>query len=406
MLDPRTRSWFHPGLQAALLCTALALPASYASAQVGTATSASPAPSQRILGSVTAVSGDSVTVHQEGASGGDVTVSITPQTRMVRTLPGATTLKGATPLALSDLAVGDRVLIRPTPQGDAAHPSAAVLIAMKQADLAQAHEQQAADWQRNGVAGIVQNVDAGSGTITLRPEGGAAGGAGAPPVTIQTSASTDIRRYAPDSTSFADTHKAAFADIHPGDQIRARGAKDADGHVIEATEVVAGSFQNIAGTVVSSDASTGTLVLTDLATKKPVTLHLGTSAQLRRLPPEIAERMARRQDAAAGQGAEGHGSAAPPAGEQGAQHHGHAGDMAGMLQRAPVITLADLKKGDAVMVVASGPNAPQRVALTVVAGVEPLLQAPPSASAGLFSASWNLGGGGEDAGGGDAAPQR
>jgi hypothetical protein len=408
MLDPRTRSWF----RAVMLCTALALPGIHVLAQAGTSTSATPAPAQRILGSVTAVNGDSVTVHQGGPGGTDVTISITPQTRMVRTVPGATSLKDATPLALSDLAVGDRVLIRPTPQGDAAHPSAAVLIAMKQGDLAQVHEQQSADWQRNGVAGIVQSMDAASGTITLRPEGAAAGGPGVHPLTIQTSASTDIRRYAADSTAFADTHKASFADIHTGDQIRARGAKDADGHSIEASEVVAGSFQNIAGTVVSSNASTGTLVLTDLATRKPVTLHLGAAAQLRKLPPEVAERMAHRQDAAAGEGAESHsaggapGGAGVPAGEQGAPRRNHAGDMASMLQRAPVITLADLKKGDAVMVVASDPSAPQRVALTVIAGVEPLLQASPEASAGLFSASWNLGGGGAADAGGDAAPQR
>ena len=251
------------------------------------------------------------------------------------------------------------------------------------------------------------------GTITLRAgEGAAAGGASAQPVTIQTSGTTDIRRYAAASTSFADTHKASFADIHTGDQIRARGAKDADGHSIEASEVVAGSFQNIAGTVVSSDASTGTLVLTDLATRKPVTLHLGAASQLRKLPPEVAERMAHRQDAATGEGAESHGSGGSPAGvgapagEQGAPRRNRAGDMASMLQRAPVITLADLKKGDAVMVVASDPSAPQRVALTVVAGVEPLLQASPAASAGLFSASWNLGGGGGADAGGDAAPQR
>ena len=84
MLDPRTRSSFRSrfgsGFQATLLCTALSLPG-YALAQAGTGTSTTPAPSQRILGSVTAVSGESVTVHQEGAGGADVTVTITPQTR-------------------------------------------------------------------------------------------------------------------------------------------------------------------------------------------------------------------------------------------------------------------------------------------------------------------------------------
>ncbi len=54
------------------------------------------------------------------------------------------------------------------------------------------------------------------------------------------------------------------------------------------------------------------------------------------------------------------------------------------------------------MSVASGPGAAQPTAITVIAGVEPLLTASPEAGAGLFSASWNLGGGGET----EAGPQR
>ena len=49
------------------------------------------------------------------------------------------------------------------------------------------------------------------------------------------------------------------------------------------------------------------------------------------------------------------------------------------------------------MIVASGPDAPETIAITLIAGVEPLLEASPEASAGLFSASWNLGGGAEGA---------
>ncbi len=388
------RSRFRPQLRDALLCAALALPAASALAQ-NAAPAASPA--QRILGSVTAISADSVTVHQEGPGGADTVVAITPQTHLLKTVPGAKSLKDATPIQLTDLAVGDRVLIRPGPGSDPAHPSAAILVAMKQGDISQAHEQQTADWQRNGVAGIVQAADSASGTITLRPQ------PGAPPTTIQTSATTDIRRYAPDSTAFADTRKSALADIHPGDQLRARGTKDAANTSVDASEVVAGSFQNIAGTVLSADAATGTLTLNDLATKKPVTLHLEATAQLRKLPPEAAERIAGRESHH--EGASAGAAPAAPAAEE-AHPRNHAGDMASLLQHAPTITLADLKKGDAVMVVASGPGATQRVALTVVAGVEPLLQASPSASAGLFSASWNLGGGGADASGGEGGPQR
>ena len=75
-----------------------------------------------------------------------------------------------------------------------------------------------------------------------------------------------------------------------------------------------------------------------------------------------------------------------------------------MLQRTPIIQLAGLHKGDAVMIVATQDTAGSLSVCTLLANVEPILRAS-SASQNLFSASWNLGGqGGASAatGGGDA----
>ena len=70
-----------------------------------------------------------------------------------------------------------------------------------------------------------------------------------------------------------------------------------------------------------------------------------------------------------------------------------------MLSRAPTIQIADLKKGDAVMLVATA-GTTDVTAITLVAGVEPLLEAP-AASQSLLN-NWSMGGG---AGGADAAAQ-
>lgn len=396
-------------LSGGLLCAALLLPAPLLTAQAPQAAAdQAAAHPQRILGTVTAIAEGAITVRQEGAAAGDISVAITPQTRLLRTAPGEKDLKTATPLDLKDLAVGDRVLIRASADSTPDHPSASILVAMKQADISQAHAVEASDWQKRGVAGIVASLDAGSGTVTLKSQ------AGAPALVIHTTPATVIRHYAPDSTAFADAHKVTFADIHAGDQIRARGARDEAAGTVAAEEIVAGSFRNIAGTVLSTDTTASTVTLTDLATKRPVTLHLEEGTQLRKLTPEMAVRMAHR-GAAAGAGAPaaaGQGSTAGPGGSApgGAAPAGagraRGGDVAGMLQRAPSITLADLKKGDAVMIVASGPGAPRDTAITVIAGVEPLLTGAPDASAGLFSASWNLGGGGADAAGAEGGQPR
>ncbi len=379
-------------LRPVVLTAALGLSPLPLMAQAAGSASTSPATS-RILGTVVALGSGAITVKQEGASTAEITVAITPDTRLLRITPGETNLKNATPLALADLAVGDRVLIRAAGDSSSEHPTAATLIAMKQGDISHAHEQESAAWQKLGVAGIVESVDPATGAIRIRQ------GGGAPALTVDTTAATVVRRYSPDSTAFADTHKATLADVHPGDQLRARGEKPAEDGQVKADEIVAGSFRNIAGTVDSTDPGANTITLTDLSTKRNLTLHLEPATQLRRLPPEMAARMAHR---AGGDTGGTPAAGAPRAEGAPAQHRG--GDIAAMLQHAPTINLAELKKGDAVMIVASAPDAKQQTAITLIAGVEPLLQGSSEASSSLFSASWNLGGGGET--GGADAPQR
>jgi hypothetical protein len=74
------------------------------------------------------------------------------------------------------------------------------------------------------------------------------------------------------------------------------------------------------------------------------------------------------------------------------------GDLSQFLQRTPVLQLSDLHKGDAVMIVATQGTSDSATAVTLLAGVEPILTASPSASQNMFSASWNLGGGGSGEG--------
>jgi hypothetical protein len=63
-----------------------------------------------------------------------------------------------------------------------------------------------------------------------------------------------------------------------------------------------------------------------------------------------------------------------------------------MIPRLPSMTLSDLKKGDAVMIVASepSPGATTVTAITVLAGVEPILTANPN---GGMDLSMSMGGG-------------
>jgi hypothetical protein len=66
-----------------------------------------------------------------------------------------------------------------------------------------------------------------------------------------------------------------------------------------------------------------------------------------------------------------------------------------MLDRAPTVTLADLKPGDALIVSSTvGASTDQMTVITLLAGVEPILTKPGTREMAL--GSWSLGGiGGE-----------
>jgi hypothetical protein len=418
--SPKRRALLSVSLLATGLLGALATIPNV-SAQAPPAAASTPAAANNLVGTVTTTSADAVTLKLE--NGSEATIAIGPQTRLLRTAPGEKTLKGATIIHMEDLTAGDRVLVlRATSGADAGHYTAAAIVTMKQADIAQAHAAEAADWQRRGVGGIVKTIE--TDPALQASASPSSGGPGATIVlstpqpdrtlAIHLTPATVIRRYAPDSVNFADAKQATLADIHPGDQLRARGDKNEDGTQVTAVEIVAGSFRNVAGTITTIDPAQNTITVTDLATKKPVTLKLNSETQMRKLPPEMAQRLAARNGSGSSNGAGRPGAAPPtgsethPVGEPGAYAGSGRGrgDTASMLQRAPLVTLAELKKGDAVMVVAAkggGGISDAATAITLIAGVEPLLESSSKgASDTLFSASWNLSGGG---GAAEAAPQ-
>jgi hypothetical protein len=202
--------------------------------------------------------------------------------------------------------------------------------------------------------------------------------------------------------NFNQAQAAPISAIQPGDQIFARGTKSADGTSMAAQGVVSGSFRSIPGTVISVDTASSSVTVKDLVTKKPVTIHVSTDAQLRRLDDRMATMVAARLKGGAGgqragQGS-GQGAGAGAQGGGGGQHtgggQGGGGDLESILDRAGTIQLASLQKGDAVMIVATEDSTGVN-AIKLLAGVEPLLEAPEAQD---LLASWSLSQGGGDAG--------
>jgi len=345
----------------------------------------------RLIGTITAINGNTITVKTDAGQTQQVTV---PDGTQIKSVEPGQNLASATTIHSTDLAVNDRVLIRL--DATATPPQATMVIAMKHTALAEQQQKENEAWQK-GVAGLVKKVDPAANIITVST--------GAGPtlrtVSVQLSKSTVLLRYAPQSVRFADASPAPLDAIKPGDQLRARGTYSADRSQMTADAIVSGTFRNVAGLVLSVDPSANTFVVKDLATKKPVTVHIQPDVQMRRLPERMAQMIAMRlKGTFPARGDAPHGPAAGSAGARwsmGQNPGGAAGsggnDLSRVLAFAPAIQLSDLKKGEAVMVVATS-GAADVNAITLLAGVEPLLEAPQAAD--LLS-NWSMGSGGAEA---------
>ncbi len=381
---------------------------------------------QKQVGAIKSIVGNTVTITTD--SGTTATVNVQPTTKIVRVEPGQTDLKNAVPMDFKDLQIGDRIFVR-WKSSDTAQPVNAIgIIAMKRADVDAKQQHERDDWQKRSVGGPVTAVDPAAKTISISVT--AIGGKKS--VAVNTTPKTVFRRYAPDSVKFDDAKPSSLDQVKPGDQLRALGTRSADGSTVDAEEIVTGSFRNIAGTINSIDAASNSITVMDLITKKPVVVKVSDQTQLRKLAPEVAQRIAfRLKGAAAGAsqangastapgsaapsgsapsgspssgqnarqgdaqqgGGQRSGSGAPSAGGANGRPGGGPADLQQILNRMPAASLSDFHKGDAVMAVsAEGTNSGGVTAITLVGGVETILEAAATTGSQMMTLSpWSLG---------------
>lgn len=354
----------------------------------------------RAIGTVKSIVGNAIMLTTD--AGTQVSVTASDATKFVRVAPGQTTLQGATVIHLQDLQVGDRILVRG--ESAAGAISAASIIVMKKTDLQARQAEEREQWAR-GEGGLVKSVDPASGTIAIT----VAAPGGTKTIEIHTTKQTILRRYAPDSVQFDDAKPGTIDQIHPGDQLRARGTRGADANTFEAQEIVSGAFRNIAGTIEAINTSADSIHVKDLISKKSFLVKFTPQSEIRQLAPAMAQRIATRlrmaqnggQPGRFGNGSAGgnrDGGGAPPqrAGQGfgdrpgGFQRAGGGADLQQMLNRLPPATLANLQKGEAVMIVSTeGAVSGEVTAITLLGGVEPILEAPSGVQAMTLS-PWSL----------------
>jgi hypothetical protein len=360
------------------------------SARAAAQNDATPA-QNRMVGVVTAIDGPTGQVTIKTDEGALVQITTDAKTAMLRVPPGETDPSKAARIALADIAIGDRVFARGAVSADGKAISARQVVITNGAAVAQQQEREREEQRRRRIVGRISALNPQAREITLLVRSRE----GSEAVTVIAPDNVRLLRYAPDSLNPKDARPGSLADLAVGDQVRAQGDRSADGKRFTAEEIISGAFRRVSGTITAINAATNELTVRDEQTGKSLTITLGQKSSLRRITPEVAASLGERRrqrdgggDAARQGEARQRGATTPqpaartdaPAGPSDSRANGEGrggrGARAGgrnfqeMLENLPAITLADLKKGDTVLVngTAASTNPSRLTAISLLTG--------------------------------------
>ncbi|MEA2172925.1 MAG: hypothetical protein QOD00_517 [Blastocatellia bacterium] len=344
----------------------------------------------RVVGEVTAIDATARQVTVKTEDGKSVVVSTIERTAVLRLPPGEATAEKAVKITLADIHAGDRLFARGEMAADGNSLNARQVVVTSSKGGAQAAAGRD-ERRRPGINGRITAINPQTKEITLATR--SRDGAGS--ITLAANGNVRYLHYAADSIKLSDATPGSFADLKVGDQVRARGETSADGTRFVPEEIVAGSIIRTGGTVTAINAASNELTVKNNQTGQTMTVTIGARSSLRRIPPDVAATLAQRrvQDGAgrngatnngpanngqANNGSVNNGPASPRAdgargegrrGERGSGGGGGGRNFQEMLDSLPLITLADLKKGDAVFIIGTpGNNASRATAATLITG--------------------------------------
>ncbi len=355
-----------------------------------------------ISGEVGSINGEKIVLKTKD---GDIEAVLSDKTQYFSVPPENPTLKAAVPAAVSDIGVGDKLLVTGILAEDKKTIPAKSVYLMSKSAIASKQAKEQEEWRTRGIAGRVVSYNPQTSVITVTVRGLT----GERTVSVTPVDKTEFFRYAPDSVKFSEAKKSRLSDIEPGDSIRALGEKNADGSEIKAEKIVTGAFKTIGGTITAINAEKNEVTINDFQTKKDVTIVVTDASLLKQFPAEMAQRMAGMQMAQAGGGQGGTRPPTPgnqPQPQRNPQTPGQTPGQGGgfraggggagiddMLDRFPSVKIAELKVGEMIAVSSTKSADPTRItAIKLLSGVEPFLKL-----AQMQMASGNRNGGGNNA---------
>ncbi|HEX9928045.1 MAG TPA: hypothetical protein VGB02_05885 [Pyrinomonadaceae bacterium] len=341
---------------------------------------------QNLIGTVTAIDMANGKIIVKTDAGNSVTFSTNDKTAVRRLQPGQTSIANAEKITLAAIKVGDRVLV---PGGAAdAQTAARQVIVMASEAIAAKRDQDRSEWQTRGINGRITALNQEKKEITVQARG-------AEIITVKAPGNAKILRYAPDSLRSTDARTGAFTDLRIGDQIRILGNRSADGKIVTAEEIVSGTVARAFGTITDINTKANEITIKNSQTGQTFTVVIGKNSVVKRLPAEVAQNLAqrrerrqqRRQTQAESTGAQtenqgqrrrerrnGENRERRPA-DASSDAQRPRGGLQQMLEAQPAITIADLKKGDALMVTGTqGADASRLIAVNIISGDAELMQ--------------------------------
>jgi hypothetical protein len=284
-------------------------------------------------------------------------VKLTADTIAQRVGPGEKTLSNAVTVNVTELAIGDRVLVTLEPD----NTNVRRIVVMSAADIGKRDERDRLDWNARGISGIVAAKSGNVITLRIRSLQGET----RPTVTV--SGETTFRRYAPDSVKFVDAKPSKLDEISVGDQLRARGGRSADGLAVTAEEVVFGTFLTTAGSVVSVDTSAREITIKEMGSGKPLVIKLTSDSRIKQMP------------SFAGMGGPPGGGGPPSGGFNAGARAGTPSDtgftVAQMVEMMPAGKVEDVKPGQTLIVCSTkGATSDRVTGIMLVANAETLVR--------------------------------
>lgn len=301
-----------------------------------------------IVGEVKKIDSAKSEITLNTGKGEEYLVKFTSKTTFKQIPPGVKNLDTAKTISSSEISVGDRLLAAGNVVAESKTVEAFQIIVISNRDLSKAAEEVSEQWKTNGIVGEIVSVDLTnkSSVAKIRENGNNN------QVTLHFTETVNIKKYSNDSVNYQDAVPIKLEDVKKDDLFRALVEKKEDGSYIIKNALI-GTFRLLLGTITEINENSREIKINELVSGQAMTVVFNKNTYSRVLTKALAGEINDTLN----------------------NKKVSQGNMGQQVKEMPEIDFSKLKVGDMVMLnTISEEKAPKIAALTLLAGVEPILK--------------------------------